>query len=167
MRRFSMRTLLIVVAIFALGTWWFQSGFRRICQTTSPGHGEVVIYAQQEWWSRQYKIRIQYVPRPDSLQPETHLSDTIWLGTDSLEHLGFESWVDAETGVWCLCDTADQQIVILVMSEPTGVAGGIWHPGVQIGWARGYFVKLFRELQGRHPDIPYTGLPSEKRTESE
>ncbi|MEE2827413.1 MAG: hypothetical protein VYE64_12370 [Planctomycetota bacterium] len=62
---------------------------------------------------------------------------------------------------------ADQQIVILVMSEPEGVTGGIWHPGVHVGWGRGYFIKLFRELKVRHPEIPYDVLPGEKRTESE
>lgn len=162
-----MRTLLIVVAMVAVGVWWFQPGFRLVHQANSPRHGEISIYVQQEWWSGQYKIRIQYVPRPDSLQPKTYLSDTIWLGTDSLERLGFESCVDTETGVWCLYDMADQQIVILVMSEPEGLEGGIWHPGMHIGWGRGYFVSLFRELKGRHPEIPYDVLPGEKRTESE
>ena len=124
MGRYSIRTLLLLVAVFALGVWWFQSGFRLIHRVNSPGHGEAFIYAQQEWWSGQYKIRIQYDPHPDSLQPETHLSDTIWLGTDSLERLGFETSVDSETGAWCLYDMADQQIVFLVMSQLAGWKAG-------------------------------------------
>lgn len=167
MGRYSIRTLLLLVAVFALGVWWFQSGFRLIHRVNSPGHGEAFIYAQQEWWSGQYKIRIQYDPHPDSLQPETHLSDTIWLGTDSLERLGFETSVDSETGAWCLYDMADQQIVFLVMSQLAGVEGGIWHPGVHIGWARGFSIKLFRELKGRHPEISCDVLPGEKITEAE
>ena len=108
MKTFSIRTLLVLVAIAALIVWWSVSGFRVIHQETSPGHGEILISIKQEWMSGQYKMRIKYIPtgaQPD----EIHLSNTILLGTDQLDQLDFESLIDDETGLWCLYDTARQK----------------------------------------------------------
>lgn len=153
------------MAIAALIVWWSVSGFRVIHQETSPGHGEILISIKQEWMSGQYKMRIKYIPtgaQPD----EIHLSNTILLGTDQLDQLEFQSLIDDETGLWCLYDTADKNVVILVVPNLIGVDGRIWHPGIHIGWARGYWIDYFKTIKEAHAEIPYDRLPTEMRTES-
>ena len=163
MKTFSIRTLLVLMAIAALIVWWSVPRFRMIHQETSPGHGEILISIKQEWMSGQYKMRIKYIPtgaQPD----EIHLSNTILLGTDQLDQLEFQSLIDDETGLWCLYDTVDKNVVILV--SPTGVDYRIWHPGVHIGWARGIWINYFKTIKKAHAEIPYDRLPTEMRTES-
>ncbi len=164
MKTFSIRTLLVLMAIAALIVWWSVPRFRVIYQETSPGHGEILISIKQEWMSGQYKMRIKHIPtgaQPD----EIHLSNTILLGTDQLDRLEFQSVIDDETRLWCLYDTADKNVVILV--SPTGVNHHrLWHPGVHIGWARGIWINYFKTIKKAHAEIPYDQLPTELRTES-
>jgi len=37
----------------------------------------------------------------------------------------------------------------------------LWHPGIHIGWARGFWAQLFDEVKQANPNIPYEALPGE------
>ena len=165
MKRFSIKTLLVLVAIAAIAIWWTDSGYRVIYDEVSPSHGQILIFAKREWRSDLYELRIRYTS--NNAQPdEIHISDTILLEDFGDKKLEFKSLIDDESGLWCLYDTSGQDVVILVLPAKgrNQKFGQIWHPGIHIGWARGLWIDYFRTIKESHPEIPYDELPSVLRT---
>ena len=164
MRQFSIKTLLVIVAVVGLVLWFTDSGYRVIYQDDSTNHGTLFVLAKRSWNSDPDRIRIKFIPR-NSKTIETHFSKPIQFDADSSK-LNFQSVVDSASGIWCIYDTDDQQIVILIKST-TGagqVQTELWHPGIHIGWARVIWANYFADIKKCHDEIPYKQLPGEMYT---
>ena len=148
MRKFSIRTMLIVVAIAAVAVWWLDSGFRVVHEEYHPKFGRFVIYAKR-----------------GKVPEEGHISGTMEMNGTPVSELEFKSLVDPVASVWCIYDTGDANFVLIALPEKaqTGGFGAFWHPGIHLGWGRGFWVNLYDEFRGAHPELPYRRLPSEFR----
>lgn len=84
------------------------------------------------------------------------------------ERLSFHSVVDS-AGNWFVCDENGHGLVVVVRKRPKVVPDGfrqLWHPGVHVGWMRGFWAKLYRDAKAVNPGMPYKGLPGEMKVES-
>lgn len=167
MKRFSVRALLGLVAVAAVIVWWVDPGFHVIYDEVSPSHGRLLISGKRVRKTNQYKLRVKYIPNqtdPGEIQWSPPL---VIEGIDN-ERMAFDSIVDANTGTWCVYDTADKQFVFMAFPGigKNASQGRYWHPGMRIGWARGLWIARFRDIRTAHPEIPYAELPSELRLDT-
>ncbi len=164
--RFSLRFLLGLIAIAAIALWWMDSGYRVVYDEQEPRYGRFVVYAKRDASSGRYLTRVRFIP-PNGDAKKGHLSEVMELQNPPRE-LGFESVVDNATKLWCIYDTSDEGFVILAYphmpkSKQSGSFGSFWHPGIHIGWGRGFWSNFFLELKKANPKIPYEDLPAEMR----
>lgn len=166
MKHFSLKTLFLVITIIAIVVWWGDSDFHVVHDESNPSHGRFVIYAKQGGGRGQLQVRVKHFPTNSNSQ-EIHCSGVMNVVIDESANLEFDSVFEKSTGVWCLYDTCNANFVILALpskGQPSDF-GNFWHPGIHIGWGRGFWAKCFNRLKTKH-DIPYPQLPSEKRIEA-
>ena len=165
MKRFSIRTLLILIAIFAIYFWWSDDGYGRIYSEVSPKHGELVIFGKPNRSTGEYRVRIRFNPkngRPD----EYHFSSPLIFPKPVEKPIEFFSLIDQSTGTWVICDKHNHGLVVMVMQKPASITKSfrqVWHPGIHIGWLRGLWAGRFRSIKHANEQVPYDKLPGEMK----
>lgn len=163
MKRFSLKFLLMLVTIAALLVWSLDSGYRQVYRETLATHGEIVIYGKKNPASQQVLLKVQYTP--NGTKKERLKSVPAMVLQDTVELPSFSSINDKATGLWSVFDEGDTYFVFLAYPAKKGkskVPGEFWHPGVHIGWGRGFWAKEYKTLKGLYPTLPYKSLPSER-----
>ena len=172
MFRYSIKSLLAAILLAAVLAWWIGSGPNVIFRDESPQHGSIRVFAvPPDHRHDGDRIRIKFVP-PRGNSATVHWSGTMVLGAGAATELEFGSVVDPGTGIWCIFDTTQRGVVILILpGNRNGTSargfGTIWHPGVHIGWGRGLWAQHFDRIKASNPGIPYERLPGELRLDTE
>ncbi len=143
----------------------FDDGeYQLILKKTSAIHGQIEIYTKQETEFQQRRVRVEFTKKNGG-EDDIHHSDAIVLTNDkNVGNLAFNSFIDEQTGLWCLYDTVGENFVILIAlpDDSRHSKYDLWHPGVRgIGWGRGLWVKYYRKVRESHDELPYDNLPSE------
>ena len=166
MKKFSIRTLLVVIAMAAFVAWQFRSDYRKVFSESTPEHGRLEIFGRED--SGHYKVRIRFMPAGGGPE-DFHESPDLLFRNPVKKRLSFRSVVDQATGRWFVCDENDQGLVVVVLERPKDVPvefRQFWHPGVHVGWLRGMWAEFYREAKGRYPELPYEELPGEMKVEA-
>ena len=163
MKRFSLKFLLLLVTIAALLVWWLDSGYREIYRENLATHGELVIFGRKSREPKQVLIKVRFTPKgakKDSLRsiPAVCLEK-------AADYPSFRSITDKTSGLWCVFDNENTDFVFL--AYPSGKVKGkgsyaFWHPGVHLGWGRGFWADRYKTLRSLNPILPYRNLPSDR-----
>ncbi len=143
----------------------FDDGeYQLVLKKISAIHGQIEIYTKQEAEPQQQRVRVEFTKKNGG-EDDIHHSDPIVLSSENnVGDIAFDSFIDEQTGLWCLYDTCGKNFVILIALPDVSRHSkyDIWHPGVRgIGWGRGIWVNYYRELRKSHDELPYVKLPSE------
>lgn len=143
----------------------FDDGeYQLIFNKTSAIHGQVKIYTKQEAESQPWRVRVEF-KKKNGGGDDIHHSDAIILANeDNVGNLAFNSFIDEQTGLWCLYDVVGKNFVMLIAlpDDSRHSSYDLWHPGIRgIGWGRGLWVKYYRKLRESHDKLPYDELPAE------
>lgn len=155
-RQFGIRSLFAIVLLSALGIWgwiwWFDRDYQKVFHIDSPKHGKATIYAKYDSTTDRLYLRIKTAPRTYHEQIETFYLEPYEYG-----EIKFDSVVDVASGTIVIYDLNNQHFVM--MFEPGGT---YWHPGVHVGWWRGYWADRYQDIRKRHPKLPYRTFPTER-----
>ncbi len=143
----------------------FDDGeYQLILKKTSAIHGQIKIYTKQETEFQKRRVRVEFTKKNGG-EDDIHHSDAIVITNEkNVGNLAFNSFIDEQTGLWCLYDTVGENFVILIAlpDDSRHSKYDLWHPGVRgIGWGRGLWVKYYRNVRESHDELPYDNLPSE------
>ena len=143
----------------------FEDGdYQLVLKKTSAIHGQIAIYTQQETGLQRRRVRVEFRKKNGGEQ-EVHHSEAIVLAKEkNVGNLAFNSFIDEQTGLWCLYDTVGENFVILIAlpDDSRHSKYDLWHPGIRrIGWGRGLWIESYRKVKKSHDELPYDNLPSE------
>lgn len=160
--QFSVRMILGCMTVVAILLVWLNPGFRVVHEEERDGFGHLVVYAKNDRDSEQLLLRVKFTPENTS-NGDAEITKTIVAGNSDQGTLGLRSLFDNQTGLWCVYDSKDYNFVFIARPSTPGGKASFWHPGLNVGWMRGLWVKLFREVKNSHPQIPDDRLPVEMR----
>ena len=158
MYKYSIRSLLLLVAIVASFLWWTDDGFRIILQEHRTQYGRLTIWARSSK-PRQTELRLKF-SQPTQKAGELYTSESIMVDIPATD-LELKSIVDSSNSLWCIYDKSGASFVFL--AYPGGPGKGsfknFYHSGMHLGWARGIWIDIFAKLTKSCPEVKYSSLP--------
>jgi|TARA_B110000495_G_C22452764_1_gene282663 hypothetical protein len=155
MRRFTIRTLFIIIALVAAGFWLFDSGYRSICRQPLSDRNLLNVAARQPLGSTDHEIRITYHYPPGFLFAIREFRATKPKGGWKFNVIDDKSldkiciYDENDLGWLWIYDVANGDLW-----ESTPHRSGSWYDTIDDVWQ-----ERLDELRGRHPEIPYAKLP--------
>lgn len=135
-------------------------------RVSSDSHGELEIVQFNQVGQKGVILEVTYRPKGGT-DASHHSQRIVFKDLDDETRLEFKSLVDRDSGDWCVYDTS-QAGFIFMATVPTpeslqkGAFRNFWHPGIHIGWGRGFWAGRYRAVKGSHDDLPYKRFVSEK-----
>ena len=160
LKQFSIRGLLIAITLIATGIWYFDTGYQTVYSEQTPEHGKVTVSIRPlKDTTYQVRVKLSAAGYPASI-------GEFLIELPEHQKLEIESQVHPVSGLWCIYDTVDVDVVILVKptldwgTAPTAYSQW-WHPGIHIGWGRGVWANWYFEARLQLTTLPYGRLPVE------
>jgi hypothetical protein len=155
LKRFGIKTLLLLVAVVAVGFWLFDDGFQVIYAEDLSAEYRLTVSSRKSTEPNLTELKITYHYPPAI---GMFMVDSFKIATSN-ERIEFRSFTDAKTGIKWVCDPNDAGLVF--MFSPT--TDDLFHTGRDGGWygtTTTEWSTIFNDIASRTPEMPYTALPA-------